>query len=174
EPYALQQRGNRALTVIGRLAPGATLAQATTEIHRTAEDSQPGSSAAIVPLDEYLSGGVRLTVFVVWGAVAILLLVSGANTATLLLARAGRRRHEIGVLVALGATRGRIVRTLLIESVLLALAAGVLGLGFSFTGTSLFVALAPPAFPRLYDVGVNVRVFVFALATALLTGVAFG
>jgi len=180
-PFELQQRGNRALTVVGRLKAGSTIDQARAELGAIALDLRreyPESNAdrgiGLTPLDEALVGSVRLTVWLVWAVVAVVMLIAGANAANLFLARADARQREIAVRFALGARVSRIIRGLLAESVLLALLAGLLGLGLAQGGVRAFVALAPAAFPRLYDVRMDAVVFAFTVAVSLATGLVFG
>lgn len=180
EPFALQQRGTRALTVVGRLAPGATLAQAQAEMHAISVDragqfpDSRGWDAGVVSLTEHLVGNVRPTVLMVWGAVALVLLIACANTANLLLTRAAARQHEVLVSLALGASRARLVRRFLVESVLLGLVGGAAGIPLALAGLRVFVSLAPAGLPRLDGVGIDLAVLVFTLMVSLLTGVLFG
>jgi putative ABC transport system permease protein len=180
-PFELEQRGNRSLTVIGRLKPGSTVDQnrgdlgaIALDLQREHPDSNADRGVSVTPLDEALVGSVRLTVWLVWAVVAVVLLIAGANAANLFLARADARRREIAVRFALGARALRIIRALLAESVLLALLAGAVGLGLAQTGVRVFVALAPATFPRLYNVRIDADVFTFALGISLLTGLLFG
>jgi predicted permease len=180
-PAELEQRGNRALTVLGRLEAGSTLDQARADLGRNAADLQreyPESDAdrgiVITPLDEALVGSVRLTVWLVWAVVAVVMLIAGANAANLFLARAESRRREIAMRCALGARASRVIRGLLAESVLLALVAGGLGLGLAQAGVRAFVALAPATFPRVYNVRIDAVVFAFTVGVSLVTGLVFG
>jgi predicted permease len=144
-----QDRATRIGVAIGRLRPGAGIAAAQAELAavcRQLERLHPrvkGWTARLVPLAEQLVGDLRPGLLMLWGAVGLVLLIACANVANLLLARAAGRRREIAVRTALGAGRGRLAAQLLIESGLLSLAGGVLGVAFAAAGLRLFAALAP-------------------------------
>src|SRR3712207_39325 len=133
------------------------------------------SVAEIVPLKEVLTSKVETSLLVFAGAVAFVLLIAGANVANLLLIRASTRRQELAVRVAMGASRPRIVRQLLTESVLLALIGGAIGVLVASVGVRALVAMAPAGrIPRLEEVHVDVRMLAFTLGISLVTGVLFG
>jgi len=171
----------RVLDVIGRLKPGVTIDRGRSEMagitRRLAEEYREDKNwdgATITPLHDAIVGSVRTALLVLVAAVAFVLLMACVNVASLLLARAGMRQQEISIRAALGAGRGRIVRQLLTESIVLALAGGLVGLVVAFFGTRLLLALSSGQLPRAFEVSIDGGVLLFSLAISLLTGVLFG
>ena len=134
----------------------------------------PQTQLVAVPLREEVVGNVRPTLYVLFGTVALVLLIACANAANLLVARANARRKEIVIRQALGAGRGRIARQLLTESVLLSVIAGSLGICLGYWGVDLLLATWPEALPRVRDVTLDWRVLGFTAGISVLTGIGFG
>jgi putative ABC transport system permease protein len=176
-----ENRGSFWLNVIARLAPDATLSGARAELTAWARsvearfpDTNTNVGATAQSLRESLVGDVRKPLFVLLGAVGFVLLIACANIANLLLARAASRETEFAVRLALGAGRRRLMRQVLSETVLLALAGGVIGVLLAQWGTALLIALQPRDVPRLGEVRVDGAVFAFTAGIALFTGLLFG
>ncbi|HKP85681.1 MAG TPA: ABC transporter permease, partial [Blastocatellia bacterium] len=175
------QRGCVVLRVMARLKPGVSLDTARAEMSAIAsriEQEDPstnkGVGVSLVPLHEYVVGDMRAAVYVLFGAVSLVLLIACANVANLILARAASRSKEIAIRTALGARRGRIVRQLLTESLLLAITGGALGLLLAFWMVDILVTFSPEGTPRTDEIGIDGRVLAFSFVTALLTGLVFG
>jgi putative ABC transport system permease protein len=171
--------------VAGRLKPGVAWAEANAQLQagypeyaRKTGDFAEGMSFGVQPLQDVIVGGIRKSLFILLGAVSFVLLIACANVANLLLARATGRRREIAIRAAVGAGRGRIVRQLLTESMLLSLTGGALGVAAGFAGIRAILRVVPGGIPRIGAGGSNVsmdwRVLGFSVALSILTGLLFG
>lgn len=174
-------RDTNYIYVVARLKPGVTFDKAQAHMSMLARqqaEQHPKTNTSVgvglKTLADQLVGDVRPMLWVLLGAVAFVLLISCGNVANLLLARATDRQKEIAIRSALGASRSRVIRLLLTESVLLALIGGSLGLLLAVWGIDLLVSLKPTNLPRLEEIGIDAPIFGFTLALSLLTGTAFG
>ncbi|WP_224362168.1 ABC transporter permease [Hyalangium versicolor] len=172
-------RGNRSLEILGRLRPGITMERANKELETISRrleqehSENSGLSATALSLHEYRVGDLSTGLFVLMGSVAFVLLIACANLANLLLARGGARRKEMAIRTTLGATRGRLVRQLLTESVLLSVLGSAVGTVLAWVSMDGLLALAPNEL-SLVGVVLDLRVSAFALAVAVITGMIFG
>ncbi|MEP6955524.1 MAG: ABC transporter permease [Chthoniobacterales bacterium] len=176
-----QQRGSHSMQGIARLKAGVSLAQAQSDLSTIAAnltqkfpDTNTNFGVGIVPLREELIGDVRTALYVLFGAVLCVLLIANANVANLLLARASARAKEMALRAALGASRARVIRQLLTESVLLAALGGALGLLIAQWGTDALVRAVPQNIPRISTIQLDGAVLAFTLLVSLATGVIFG
>jgi putative ABC transport system permease protein len=173
--------------VVGRLKPNATLANAQTELgliaKRVSEQNKgkerlPLAPVEVTPLHKQLTAGVRSTVFILWGAVGLVMLLACVNVASLMVSRTFARQREIAVRAAVGARRWQLIRQLLTESVLIGLAGGVMGLLIAVWGTRAIASLVPKGFATsVYDLNsirLDWRVFAFTFGLSVLTGIVFG
>jgi putative ABC transport system permease protein len=178
---AKTNRGAHFFSSVGRLRPGVSVGQAQTEMSGIAArlakqypDSNDGWGILVLPLQQVAVEKIRPALLVLLWVVAAVLLIACLNVANLLLARLASRGREIAVRTALGAGRGRLIRQLLTESVLLSLLGGALGLLLAYWGTKALVALNPAAIPRAEAIGLDSRVLVFTLALSVAAGLFFG
>jgi putative ABC transport system permease protein len=177
-----ESRGSHFLGTVGRIAPGSSLEQARAEftgLARRLEETYPETNASlgthVVNLREQLFGAeFREATTIATLAVALLLLIAAANVANLLLAQTAVREREIAVRAALGAGRGRIVRQLLTESLLLGVLGGALGFALAYPGVKGLVAIMPDWFPRRDEIGIDGRVIMYGFAVTIVTSLLAG
>jgi putative ABC transport system permease protein len=180
----LESRGSRSYGVIGRLKPGVTIAQAQAEADTIVANWHPlfpdnyeqatKFGATIYPMHDLVIGGMRPALMILLGAVAMVLLIACANLTTMLLARAGAREREFAIRLALGAGRMQLVRQMLSESILLALAGGTAGVVLAIWGLDLLRSIGAQTVPRLAEVNLDLRVLLVTLGTAVATGIVIG
>ncbi|HQR35634.1 MAG TPA: ABC transporter permease, partial [Blastocatellia bacterium] len=181
---ARTNRGNEDFNIFGKLKPGVSHTQAQADMDVIAarmkqdfpQNYPPtgGLTISVVPLLEQVVGDVGSTLPILMSAVGFVLLIACVNVANLLLARAAVRQKEIAVRLAVGASRWRVIRQLLTESILLASLGGALGLALAFATVRILRALGPQNIPRLNEVGIDWRVAAFTTLIAVLTGIVFG
>ncbi|HJQ25164.1 MAG TPA: ABC transporter permease [Blastocatellia bacterium] len=175
------ERGAHFLQTIARLKPGVTVEQARATMETIASrlsekypDSNTGFGATVIPTHEDMVGDVRPTLLILMGAVGCVLLIACTNVASLLLARATTRHKEIAIRAALGASRLRVIRQLLTESVVLSLTGGALGLLIAMWSADALVSASNDQLLRATQVGLDLRVLGFTLLVSILTGMLFG
>jgi len=181
EGEQLTNRDSHYFEAIGRLKPGVTLAQAQEDLHAIAMTLQTGHplesggrDVKLVPLRDDLTGDVRGALFVIQGAVGLVLLIACANVSSLLIARATGRQRELTIRAALGASRGDLIGQLLAESMVLGVSGGLVGLLLSSWLVSLLLRVMPEGLPRVESAGIDVTVTIVTLSAALLTSLVFG
>ncbi|MCA1659405.1 MAG: ABC transporter permease [Verrucomicrobiaceae bacterium] len=175
------QRGNHSLESIARLKPGVSIAQAQADLENIAaamEKQYPDTNTyfgvGTKPLREDMVGDVKTALYILFGAVVCVLLIANANVANLLLARASARGKEIALRAAMGASRMRIIRQLLTESLLLSGLGGLLGLFLAQWGTEALIETVPQNIPRISNIELDASVLVFTMLASLATGIIFG
>ena len=180
----LESRGSRSYGIIGRLKPGVSIAQAQAEISalhatwiRDIPDNYEGATGfggTIYPLHEQVVGGMRTTLAILLGAVALVLLIACANLTTMLLARAGAREREFAIRVALGASRLQLLRQMLTESVLLAILGGFAGTLLAIWSLDFLKSIGSKTVPRIGEASLDMTVLLVTLGVSIATGVLFG
>ena len=169
------------IMVVGRLQPGVTREQARTgmvtitkRLEQQYPDYNTGTSADVVPLQDQMVQNIRPALILLLGAVSFVLLIACANVANLLLSRAASRGREVAIRTSMGATRGRIIRQLLTESVLLSFAGGLLGLLFAWASLGPLLKISAGTVPQVFSVGLDRSVLIFTILVSVITGLVFG
>ena len=181
-PLLLEARGSHsAMVAVARMKPGVSVAQAQSEMSAIQDhldqlypDADRGTGADVEPLKQIIVQDVRGTLLLLLGAVGLVVLIMSANVANLCLARSAAREREFAVRAALGASRARVVRQLLTESLLLSLAGGALGVLLAFWSMRLLLAAIPGNVPRSENISVNPQVLWFTFGVSLAVGILFG
>jgi predicted permease len=181
DPTFLDRRVSMGMNAIGRLKPGVTLAQARADMNSVGDalakaypDANKGTGISLFPLKQDMVGDVAPLLYVLLGAVGFVLLIACVNIANLFLARSTGRFREFAIRAALGASRSRVVRQLLTESILLSFTGGLLGLLLAAWGTRAAIRVLPQALPRSGDIGLDAHVLLFTLGISVLAGILFG
>ncbi|MGH9731568.1 MAG: ABC transporter permease [Candidatus Acidiferrales bacterium] len=181
-----KERGSNSFVAIARLKPGVTLEQATAQVNTIGQrlskeypQDDPGMGATVMPLGEFGMRNLKTTLLALLAAVGFVLLIACVNVANLLLARGAGRQKELAIRCALGATRGRLVKQLITESLLLGFLGGIAGLIVASASLRLLMPFLPTSlqflpFRQVGTIAIDGRVFIFALALSCLTGILFG
>ncbi len=174
--------GDHSYIGVARLRAGTGAERATADMRRLEDQwvrdghwsNRDLARRAAVPVKDLVVGDVRYALWVLLGAVGVILLIACANVANLMLARSDDRHREMAVRTALGASRARVVQLLMTESVVLSFIGGAMGLALAFAGTRALLAIRPASIPRVGDVGLDAGVLAFTLVLTLVTGLVFG
>lgn len=177
----LTDRGAHNYQVVGRIRPGVSLAQAQAQmmsigarLAKQYPDSNAGWNVVVTPMRDDMVSSIRITLLLLLGAVGVVLLIACANMANLLLAKASGRVREMAIRAAVGASRVRIIRQLITESLLLAMAGGLAAIILSAWAAHVLISLAPAGVPRIKDTGIDGSVLIFTLAISLVASLLFG
>ena len=186
-PSSLGAWGNRSYSGVARLRDDVSASTGSSElplvaerwvkagyVRRAADGSLGGLSRRVIPVQDFITGGVRNSLLILFGSVGFVLLIACANVANLQLARADLRRREVAVRAALGAHRGHIIRQLLTESVMLAVAGAAAGLAVAWAGLQVVTTLRPANLPRIDETTLDATVLGFTAVLAVVTGILFG